>query len=207
MCDHFFNLFTFFRADLIQSEVNCKLSTAFDWIKSARKNVNKLKVVTHLGALLQGVIWQGIFLVVNFGSGIWGNVGRLRDFFGSWVLPPFHHPPHLKTGDPPPPLLGVHAWWIVSSVSGKFSNVYRLQSEWGGNFLLKCCCRYRSTRLNADFHRLVTFYVHLRAWKNLVTMYERLASTCRQVVHTLSLNLTHVSTRKKIQDSDNPPLS
>ncbi len=48
-----FNLFTFFRADLIQSEVNnCKLSRAFDWIKSARKNVNKLKVVTLLGALL-----------------------------------------------------------------------------------------------------------------------------------------------------------
>ncbi len=47
-----FNLFTFFRADLIQSDVNCKLSTAFDWIKSARKNVNKLKVVTLLGALL-----------------------------------------------------------------------------------------------------------------------------------------------------------
>ncbi len=47
-----FNLFTFFRADLIQSEVNCKLSTAFDLIKSARKNVNKLKVVTLLGALL-----------------------------------------------------------------------------------------------------------------------------------------------------------
>ncbi len=51
-CVTTFNLFTFFRADLIQSEVNCKLSTAFDWIKTARKNVNKLKVVTHLGALL-----------------------------------------------------------------------------------------------------------------------------------------------------------
>ncbi len=47
-----FTLFTFFRADSIQLEVNCKLSTAFDWIKSARKNVNKLKVVALLGALL-----------------------------------------------------------------------------------------------------------------------------------------------------------
>ncbi len=35
-----FNLFAFFRADLIQSEVNWNLSLASDWMVVARKNVN-----------------------------------------------------------------------------------------------------------------------------------------------------------------------
>jgi len=48
-----FNSFTFFRADLIQSEAKDRFQLTSDWIKSARKNVNKLKVVTLLGALLQ----------------------------------------------------------------------------------------------------------------------------------------------------------
>ena len=39
-------------------------------------------------------IWRGIFVVLNFGSGI---------FFGFWFLPPFDHPCHLKPGLPPPP--------------------------------------------------------------------------------------------------------
>ena len=38
-----FNLFTFFNEDLIQSEVSWKLSSASDWITTARKNVNLLK--------------------------------------------------------------------------------------------------------------------------------------------------------------------
>ncbi|KAL9962558.1 hypothetical protein ACROYT_G031666 [Oculina patagonica] len=54
-------------ADLIQSEVNCKLSTAFDWIKSARRNVNKLKVVTLLGAAVSGRLREKIppFITVH----------------------------------------------------------------------------------------------------------------------------------------------
>ncbi len=51
-CVTTFNLFTFLRADLIQSKAVDSLQLTSDWIKSARKNVNKLKVVTHLGALL-----------------------------------------------------------------------------------------------------------------------------------------------------------
>ena len=35
-----FNLFTFSRADLIQSEASWKLSSTSDWLMSAWKNVN-----------------------------------------------------------------------------------------------------------------------------------------------------------------------
>ena len=49
-CDHF-NLFTFFHIDLIQSEASWKLSSTSDWLMSAWKNVNKLKLVTLLGSL------------------------------------------------------------------------------------------------------------------------------------------------------------
>ena len=35
-----FNLFTFFRADLIQSEASWKLSSTSDWLMSAWRNVN-----------------------------------------------------------------------------------------------------------------------------------------------------------------------
>ena len=35
-----FNLFTFFRADLIKSEANWKLSSASDWLLYAWKNPN-----------------------------------------------------------------------------------------------------------------------------------------------------------------------
>ena len=38
-----FNKFTFFQADINQSEVEDSIQLASDWIKSARKNVNKLK--------------------------------------------------------------------------------------------------------------------------------------------------------------------
>ena len=49
-----------------------------------------------------GVIWQGIVLGVVFGSGLYlGYIGRLRDFFESWVLHPFDHPHHLQAGLPP----------------------------------------------------------------------------------------------------------
>ena len=47
-----FDLFTFFHADLIQSEASWKLSSTSDWLMSAGKNVNKLKAVTLLGSLL-----------------------------------------------------------------------------------------------------------------------------------------------------------
>ena len=47
-----FNLFRFFRADLIQSEASWKLSLTSDWLMPSWKNVNKLKQVTHLGSLL-----------------------------------------------------------------------------------------------------------------------------------------------------------
>ena len=39
--DTAFDLFTFFRTDLIQSEVSWKLSSTFDWLMSAWKNVSK----------------------------------------------------------------------------------------------------------------------------------------------------------------------
>ena len=46
-----FNYLTFFRIN--QSEVEDSFQLASDWIKSARKNVNKLKAVTlFLGFLL-----------------------------------------------------------------------------------------------------------------------------------------------------------
>ena len=41
-----FNLFTFFRADLIQSEASWKLSSTSDWLMTAWKNVNKNGVLT-----------------------------------------------------------------------------------------------------------------------------------------------------------------
>ena len=47
-----FNLFTFFHADINQSEVEDSFQLASDWIKSIRKNVNKSKSVTLLGSLL-----------------------------------------------------------------------------------------------------------------------------------------------------------
>ena len=46
-----FNQFTFFHAGINQSEVEDSFPPAFDWIKSARKNVNELKAVTLLGSL------------------------------------------------------------------------------------------------------------------------------------------------------------
>ena len=47
-----FNKLTFFHADVNQSEVEDSFQLASDWIKSVRKNVNKLKVVTLWGSLL-----------------------------------------------------------------------------------------------------------------------------------------------------------
>ena len=47
-----FDLFTFFRPDLIQSEASWKLSSTSDWLMSAWKNVSELKEVTLLGSLL-----------------------------------------------------------------------------------------------------------------------------------------------------------
>ena len=47
-----FNLFTFVRADINQSEVEDSFQLSSDWIKSAQKNVNKSKAVTLLGSLL-----------------------------------------------------------------------------------------------------------------------------------------------------------
>ena len=47
-----FNLFTFFHADINQSEVEDSFQLASDWIKSAWKNVNKPKPVTRLGFFL-----------------------------------------------------------------------------------------------------------------------------------------------------------
>ena len=46
------NKFTFFQADINQSEVEDSFYLASDWIKSAGKNVNKLKAATFLGSLL-----------------------------------------------------------------------------------------------------------------------------------------------------------
>ena len=41
--------------------------------------------------------------MLNFGPGIFsGFVGSPRNIFG-FVLPPFDHPSHLKSGVPPPP--------------------------------------------------------------------------------------------------------
>ena len=47
-----FDLFTFFRADLIQSEASWKLSSTSDWLMSAWKKVSYLTAVTLLGSLL-----------------------------------------------------------------------------------------------------------------------------------------------------------
>ncbi len=44
-----FNKFTFVRAAIIQSEGEKSFQLTSDWIKNARKNVNKFKVVTLLG--------------------------------------------------------------------------------------------------------------------------------------------------------------
>ena len=46
------NEFTFFHAEIKQSEVENSFQLASDWIKSARKNVNKSKAVTLLRSLL-----------------------------------------------------------------------------------------------------------------------------------------------------------
>ena len=43
-----FNKLTFFQADINQSEVEDSFQLASDWIKSARKNVNKSKAVSLL---------------------------------------------------------------------------------------------------------------------------------------------------------------
>ena len=37
-------------------------------------------------------------------GGFGGFVGSPMDFLGFWFLPPFHHPRHLKSGVPTPPL-------------------------------------------------------------------------------------------------------
>ena len=48
-----FNQLTFFHEGINQSEVEDSFQLASDWIKSARKNVNKLKAVTlFLGSFL-----------------------------------------------------------------------------------------------------------------------------------------------------------
>ena len=47
-----FNKFTFFLVDINQSEVEDRFQLASDWIKYAKKNVNKSKAVTLLGFLL-----------------------------------------------------------------------------------------------------------------------------------------------------------
>ena len=47
-----FNSFTFFHEGINQSEVEDSSHLASDWIKSAQKNVNKLKAVTLLVSLL-----------------------------------------------------------------------------------------------------------------------------------------------------------
>ena len=46
------NEFTFCHAEINQSEVEKSFQLASDWIKSARKNVNKSKAVTLLHSLL-----------------------------------------------------------------------------------------------------------------------------------------------------------
>ena len=47
-----FNQFTFFDADINQSELEDSFQLASDWIESVRQNVNKSKAVTLLGSLL-----------------------------------------------------------------------------------------------------------------------------------------------------------
>ena len=47
------NSFTFFHEGINQSEVEDSSQLASDWIKSARKNLNKLEAVTLLVSLLQ----------------------------------------------------------------------------------------------------------------------------------------------------------
>ena len=43
---------TFFHESINQSEVEDSFQLACDWIKPARRKVNKLKMVTRLGSLL-----------------------------------------------------------------------------------------------------------------------------------------------------------
>ena len=47
-----FDLFTFFHADINQSELDESFQLASDWIESLRKSGNKSKAVTLLGSLL-----------------------------------------------------------------------------------------------------------------------------------------------------------
>ena len=51
MCPPLINLNSFY-ADINQSDVEESFQLDSDWIKSARKNVNKSKAVTLLGSLL-----------------------------------------------------------------------------------------------------------------------------------------------------------
>ena len=44
------------------------------------------------------ILWLG-----NAAWDFWGVKFWCRDFFGFWVLPPFNHPSHLKSGIPPFP--------------------------------------------------------------------------------------------------------
>ena len=62
-----FNLFTFFRTVIIQLEAEDSFQLTSDWTKSARKNVNKLKMVTPLDSLL---LTEYVYRVFVFQSGL-----------------------------------------------------------------------------------------------------------------------------------------
>ena len=72
-----FNLFTFFRADFVQSEASWKLSSTSDWFMFAWKNVNLLKEVTLLGSLVKAIRTISNFTdLIQFHS-IWQILGKI----------------------------------------------------------------------------------------------------------------------------------
>ena len=69
---------------------------------------------------LRNSAWD--FWGVNFWFRVFGGfVGSHRDFFGYWFLPPFGHPYHLKSGEPPGGSgahIGALVWYYVQYMYG-----------------------------------------------------------------------------------------
>ena len=60
------NLFTFFRADLIQSEASWKLSSTSDWLISVKKNELKVIAVSYVQPCFVKTISQSLMTVLTF---------------------------------------------------------------------------------------------------------------------------------------------